>query len=430
MTAMPLAGKVLGSRQTAPLLRALGRSPLRVALVSEHASPLALLGTADAGGQNVHVAALATELARLGHEVVVHTRRDSPDLPSQVAYEDGVVVDHIDAGPPRALAKDDLFSHMGEFAARLESRWTAWRPDIVHAHFWMSGYASVVAAWSLEIPVVQTFHALGVVKRRHQHDDDTSPPQRLRIEQRLVTDTDAVIATCSEELRELVELGADPDRVHVVPCGVDLEVFHPSGHCSPRTDRPRLVAVSRMVPRKGLDDAIRALRWLPGVELVIAGGPPAHQLAGDPEYQRLSALAAGIGVTDRVEFKGGLSRLAVASLLRSADAVLCLPWYEPFGIVPLEAMACGVPVIGTAVGGLLDTVVEGATGSLVPPRRPDLVAAAAAELLADRTRRELMGRTAARRVAASYGWPAVARGTLRAYSRVLTSRALPREAAG
>ena len=157
---------------------------LRIALVSEHASPLAALGGVDAGGQNVHVAELAAGLARRGHDVVVHTRWDDADLPDQVRTPQGYTVEHVPAGPAATVPKDDLLPHMPAFAAHLAERWTATPPDVVHGHFWMSGLACLDAVGRLAapVPVVQTFHALGAVKRRHQGEDDTSPSQRLRIE--------------------------------------------------------------------------------------------------------------------------------------------------------------------------------------------------------------------------------------------------------
>src|SRR3954463_16043993 len=170
---------------------------MRVALVSEHASPLAVLGGVDAGGQNVHVAALARALARRGAEVVVHTRRDDATLPRRVELCPGVIVDHVDAGPPTTIGKDDLLPHMGDFARDLERCWRDERPDVVHSHFWMSGVATLEAAPAFEIPVVHTFHALGVVKRRYQGDADTSPAQRIDIEREIVARADRIVATCT-----------------------------------------------------------------------------------------------------------------------------------------------------------------------------------------------------------------------------------------
>jgi len=390
---------------------------MRIAMVSEHASPLAVLGGADAGGQNVHVAALSAALARRGAEVVVHTRRDHPDLAPRVAAAPGVTVEHVDAGPAELIPKDDLLPHMDEFAHRL---WRSFRedpPDLVHGHFWMSGRAALAAARPLGIPVVQTFHALGVVKKRHQGSRDTSPPTRLWEEATLAREADRIVATCSDEVFELVRMGADLRRVTMVPCGVDLELFRPDGPVAPRPPVGfRLLVVSRLVERKGIGDVITAMAKLSGADLVVAGGPPAAELAGDPEARRLTALAERLGVARRVQLLGRVGQGDLPALYRSADLVVNVPWYEPFGIVPLEAMACGVPVVASAVGGLVDTVVDGVNGVHVPPRRPGLVAAAVAELLADPERRAALGATGARRAQRRYGWDRIARSTLEVYA--------------
>ena len=393
---------------------------MRIALVSEHASPLAVLGGEDSGGQNVAVAALATELGRRGHSVVVHTRRDAPDLPAQVALGPGVVVEHVDAGPPAPVPKDTLFPWMGEFAAALRRSWEAAPPDVVHAHFWMSGWASLVAARPLGLPLVHTFHALGVVKRRHQGHLDTSPAERLAVEGQLVRSADRVVATCTDEVGELAGLGADPRRLSIVPCGVDTHHFRPDGPAAGRR-RPgaaRIVVVSRLVPRKGVGNAISALAQVPGAELVVAGGPPADALAADPAALRLRELAQRAGVADRVRLLGRVARQHLPALLRSADVVVCVPWYEPFGIVPLEAMACRVPVVASAVGGLTDTVVDRVTGLLVPPRQPDAVAEALRALLADDGWRAAMGAAGGQRVRQRYTWARVVDELVDVYASV------------
>jgi D-inositol-3-phosphate glycosyltransferase len=386
-------------------------------MVSEHASPLAALGGADAGGQNVHVAALSAALARQGAEVVVHTRRDDPALPERVAVAPGVTVEHVDAGPPVPIPKDELLPHMDELAARLRQSWRADPPDVVHAHFWMSGLAALTAGRPLGLPVVQTFHALGVVKRRHQGAKDTSPPSRLRDERFLAREADRIVATCSDEVFELVRMGADLRRITVVPCGVDLGLFRPDGPAEPRDPgRSRLLVVSRLVERKGIGSVITALAELPGTELVVAGGPPARRLAEDPEARRLAALAERLGLAGRVRFRGQVEPGDLPALYRSADLVVCVPWYEPFGIVPLEAMACGVPVVASAVGGLVDSVVDGVAGVHVPPHRPDLLASVLAGLLADPARRAALGAAGARRARRRYRWDRIARGTLDVYA--------------
>ncbi|HEV6952325.1 MAG TPA: glycosyltransferase [Promicromonospora sp.] len=386
---------------------------LRIHLVSEHASPLALLGGVDAGGQNVHVAALACGLARLGAEVVVHTRRDDPALERTVPFAPGVVVDHVDAGPPEPIPKDALAPHMGAFADDLVRQWSRSRPDVVHAHFWMSGLAATSAADRLGIPVALTYHALGIEKLAHQGPADTSPAGRLEAEEWLARAVDHVVATTAQERRRLLAMGAPPSRVTVVPCGVDLEHFRPHGPTwPPAAGRARLVCVSRLVPRKGIADVVTALAELPDAELLVAGGPPAAMLGDDPEAVRLRALAERHGVADRVQLLGAVERRDVPALLRAADVVCCTPWYEPFGLVAVEAMACGVPVVASAVGGLAETVRDGTTGRLVPPRRPEAVAAAVRWVL-DRPDRAASMSAAAVRRAEGYGWDHVAQRTAR-----------------
>ncbi|MFV9634061.1 glycosyltransferase [Mycobacterium neumannii] len=398
---------------------------MKIAMVSEHASPLAALGGVDAGGQNVHVAEVSAALTRRGHQVSVYTRRDDPDLPDRVVTPEGYTVVHVAAGPPEPLPKDELLSYMGPFAQFLDADWAVDRPDVVHAHFWMSGIATQLAARHLNLPAVQTFHALGVVKRRHQGVQDTSPPERLRLEATVARSAAWVAATCTDEVFELTRMGRSRNRISVVPCGVDLDLFSPEGPVAPRSGLHRIVSVGRFVPRKGFDVVVRALPHLPETELVIVGGPDESQLGSDPEARRLMDLATQLGVADRVRLYGSVSRTDMPAILRSANVVTCTPWYEPFGIVPLEAMACGVPVVASAVGGMLDTVVHDVTGQLVKPERPDEVAKAVNRLLRDDFLRQSMGAAGRDRARARYSWDRVAADTQRIYDRLVPVR-IPR----
>ncbi|MDB5028895.1 MAG: glycosyl transferase, group 1 [Candidatus Eremiobacteraeota bacterium] len=401
---------------------------MRVALVSEHASPLATLGGVDAGGQNVHVAALAAEAAKLGHHVTVYTRRDDATTPRRVVMAPGVVVEHVDAGPPRSIPKDAIYPHVGRFASRLRRAWALDRPDVVHSHFWMSGLAALQAATPLAIPTVHTFHALGAEKRRHQGGADTSPAERIAREEEIARGVDRIVATSSAEVFELMRMGANPRSIKIVPCGVDVALFTPDGPREPRRDdRLRIVALSRLVPRKGIADVVEALAEVPGAELVIAGGGESPELVTDPEARRLSELARRLGLDDRVSLRGRIERAGVPALLRSADVVVCAPWYEPFGIVPLEAMACGTPVVVTSVGGLVDTVADGITGLHVPARSPRMLAAALNALRTDETLRLRLGRQGADRVRGRYSWLRIAAETIEVYNRLLRSR-VPAEA--
>lgn len=395
---------------------------MRIALVSEHASPLAAIGDVDAGGQNVHVAALAAALARRGHEVEVLTRRDDASLPRVVVTDDGYAVRHVDAGPATRIPKDDLLPYMPAFSRQLVAAWSREAPDVAHAHFWMSGLAATRAATTVGIPLVQTFHALGTVKQRHQGAADTSPPLRIATETMLTRRADRVLATCSDEVFELRRMGLEGDRVDTVPCGVDLRVFTAAERRAPGTRPLRALTMSRLVPRKGVDDAIRAVAAVDGAELVVAGGPASARMETDPEVARLRSLAGELGAAERVRFAGPVPRAEVPALMRDADVLLALPWYEPFGITPVEAAACGTPVIASAVGGMIDTVVHEVTGLHVPARDHEAAARALRRLLDEPSLRIRLGRDAASRAHRKYGWDRVAELTEATYARAMGAR--------
>jgi D-inositol-3-phosphate glycosyltransferase len=398
-------------------------SAVRIALVSEHASPLAAIGGVDAGGQNVHVAELAAGLVRLGQSVSVYTRLDDADLAERMTTAAGYEVVHVPAGPAAPVPKDDLWPHMAAFGDHLTEMLKFQQPDVVHAHFWMSAWTAARAVRRLNLPLVVTFHVLGSVKRRYQGPADTSPLNRIRVEVAVAGAADRIVATATEEVRELALLGVPSSKVSVVPCGVDIEHFTPSPtrSASPsvpdRGCRYRLLSVGRLVPRKGYAIIIEALTWLPETELLIAGGAGGGDATPEPEHDRLAAVAEGHGVADRVRLVGQIARADMPALLRSADLVVCSPWYEPFGIVPLEAMACGVPVVASAVGGMLDTVVDGLTGRLVTPRDPVALAEVLGPLLEAPSRRAEFAQAGLDRVRNCYSWDRVAADTAAVYQQ-------------
>jgi D-inositol-3-phosphate glycosyltransferase len=295
---------------------------MRIAMISEHASPLAALGGTDAGGQNAHVAELSAALAGQGHEVRVYTRRDSPDLPTLVTV-DGYQVVHVPAGPPVTLPKDELLPYMRGFADWMAADWGgAWLPDVAHAHFWMSGLAAVTAGRACEVPVVQTYHALGTVKRRHQGAADTSPARRIAYERELGCAVDRVIVQCRDEIRELIQLGVPRQRMTLVPSGVNTELFRPDGPAEPRGARHRVLSVGRLVERKGFEDLICAMVAVPGAECVIVGGGQ-----DDPYARRLSDVAAGCGIADRVRLVGAVPPAEMPRWYRSRRwPVACRLW--------------------------------------------------------------------------------------------------------
>ncbi|MDA2803865.1 glycosyltransferase [Nocardiopsis suaedae] len=398
---------------------------MRIDMVSEHVSPLAVVQGADASGRNVHVAELSQALAARGHSVVVHTRRTSPDLPEEVELRPGAYVRHVDAGPPEPLGEESS-PHTDAFAENLARRWVQDPPDLVHAHHWTSGRAALGAAAAAGLPVVQTFHALLALKRLRDGAPDPGPPERGRVETMVARRADLVVATSTQEQRVLRERGVAPDRVAVVPSGVDLERFHSEGPTAPKGDAPRVLFLGRLVRRKGVDTVVRAMAGVPEAELVVAGGPGPDgsdaDASADGEAARLRGIAEEAGVEDRVRFLGAVPREEVPAHFRAADLVVNVPWYEPFGITTVEAMGCGAPVIASAVGGHLDTVVNDVTGRLLPPARSRALAFRMRKLLADPVTREGYGFAAADRVAARFGWETIAARTERCYQRVLRAR--------
>jgi D-inositol-3-phosphate glycosyltransferase len=412
-------------------------------MISEHASPLAILGGIDSGGQNLYVAQLARRLGEQGHAVEVLTRRDSERLPETVDWASGVTVVHVPAGPPVAMPKEDLLEHMAEFTEHVRQRVRGGaRYDIVHANFWMSGLVAAEVKRDLGIPFVVTFHALGRVRRLHQGDADRFPDARFAIEDRIVSEADAVIAECPQDEEDLRSLyGADPERIAVVPCGFDPEEFWPVDRTVSRltlglsTAEWIVLQLGRLVPRKGVDNVIRGFARMRGMaamdaRLLIVGGEsndPDPCLT--PEIRRLSELARKEAVASRVTFVGRRGRDVLRHYYGAANVFVTTPWYEPFGITPVEAMACGTPVIGADVGGIKFTVRDGETGYLVPPRDPDALADRLIRLCRDPGLVEQLGRQGVRRVQEHFTWEKVTEAVAGLYERVLASRQVPRRAA-
>jgi glycosyltransferase involved in cell wall biosynthesis/phosphoheptose isomerase len=412
----------------------------RIALISEHASPLAVLGGTDAGGQNVYVAHVARRLAAGGDRVDVYTRRDRPDLPEIVDLGPRVRVIHVPAGPPTPVAKEDLLPHMGAFTSWMLARLQRGRPyDLVHANFFLSGLVAADLKAAVGVPFVVTFHALGRVRRQFQGADDRFPDERFAIEDRIVAEADRVIAECPQDEEDLIRLyNADPARISIVPCGFDPGEFEPMSRPLARLElgldpaEPILLQLGRMVPRKGVDTAIRAVARLEAehgvrARLLIVGGPDREpDLERTPELARLRGVARDEDVADRVVFVGRRDRTELKTYYNAADIFVSTPWYEPFGITPLEAMACGTPVVGSRVGGIKFSVRDGETGYLVPPNDAAALAERIAHLYRHPKLLAVLGRQAARRVGDLFTWERVANGLAEVYEEVLLDGRLAR----
>lgn len=362
-------------------------------------------------GQGVHVAGLSTALVRAGHDVTVYTRRREAGSPERVLAPGGYAVVNVAVGPAEPLA---------EFAEYLAAQWAVDRPDVAHAQFWTSGLSTQLAARAHGVPTVQTFRSLSVTEHRHDVRD-TTLDARSKLERLLARQADWVVATCADELRDLMRLGRPRGRISTVPCGVDVDAFSTEGPVADRGDSPRIVAVGKLFPHNGFSTVIDALPGIPGAEYVVVGSPGDEQVGAEQEYRRLRALAADRGVSDRVRFVGPVEHSDMPALLRSADVVTCTPWYDAFGLVSLEAMACGVPVVASAVGGMRDAVVHDVTGRLVTPRRPRECAEAVTAILRDSFLRRSLGLAGRDRACARFTWDRAAADTARVYDRLVSA---------
>lgn len=409
-------------------------TPLRVALISEHASPLAHQGSVDAGGQNVYVLHVALALARQGHHVDVLTRRDQRSLPTAVDLRPGVRVLHIDAGPAEFVPKENLLPHMQAFGTETLRLMRASHPyDVVHGNFFMSGLVGLRVQRRLNVPLVQTFHALGAVRRLHQKEADKFPADRIELERRIAREADCVIAECPQDAEDLMRhCGVPARRIAQVPCGVDLAEFTPGDRLAARRrlglpeDEFIVLQLGRLVPRKGVDNVIRAVGRLgagrPWRLLVVGGESREPDAARTPEIGRLREVAREAGVPERVDFVGRRDRDELKDYYQAADVFVTTPWYEPFGITPLEAMACATPVIGAAVGGIQHTVVDGLTGFLVPAKDPEVLAQRLEDLRCIPELGRMMGRAGHVRVCREFTWDGVAAKLARVYAQVAQRR--------
>jgi len=417
-----------------------------IALISEHASPLAAAGGVDSGGQNVYVAQTARNLAALGYNVDVFTRRDDEGLEEVVRLAPRVRVVHVPAGPARRLPKEELLPYMNEFAAyvvdfarRRQAAGIGY--DMVHAHFFMSGLVAVRVKRDLGVPIVVTFHALGRVRLRHQ-PDDRFPIERLGIEQLVIDAADAVIAECPQDREDLITLyKAPPSRITTIPCGFDPQELWPVDKRAARerigvnADERVILQLGRMVPRKGVETVIQSMARLRdehgiAARLIVVGGESdTPDPRATPELGRLMQVADECGVRDQVTFTGRRDRGVLRDYYSAADVFVTVPWYEPFGITPVEAMACGTPVIGSRVGGVKYSVLDGRTGFLVEPRDPRGLARRLAHFYSEPSIAKVLSRHARRRANDLFTWRRVSIAIAALYEQVAVRRAAARRPA-
>jgi D-inositol-3-phosphate glycosyltransferase len=400
---------------------------MRIAVVSGACDPRCLGPAALPTGTAARLYGTAHGAAAAGHEVVVHgpdRGHDGPTVPVDVLLDPVPTgdVDIDDASDARAAA-----AGIDRFAVGLARRWRSSRPELVHAQDWFAGAAAARALRAVRdrigpVPLVVTFPTLGHVHRRHLGAHPFNAPIRLAVERELARTADLLLATCVDQHRELLALGADRDRTLTVPEGVDGSRF-----TTPRARRPdpttAIVTVSDLAAHRDTEGVIAAVARVPDASLTIVGGPTAARVATDGRVAELRALAARHDALDRVRFLGRVPHAQMPAVLGDADLVVQVPWFAGFGRAAAEALACGRPVIATAVGGMLESVEHGVNGVLVPPRDPRALHEAIRKVVTDPRCRAVLGGAARPRTLDRFGWPRVTEAALAAYERAVVDAA-------
>ncbi len=416
----------------------------RVAMISVHTCPLATLGGKETGGMNVYVRDLSRELSRRGVAVDCFTRSQNPNV-RRIGYglgRKGRVI-HLPAGPEAPYDKHKLIHHLPQFVSGILDfvRREGLRYDVIHSHYWLSGLVARElrrrGSGFEHTPIVHMFHTLGHLKNRvAAGPQEREPEQRIRGEAEVMQFADRLIAATPQERAQMVWLyGAEPDKISVVPCGVDLNLFHPIPQDEAKRvlglplDRCIILFVGRIEPLKGIDTLLRAIAllapempcWREELAVVIIGGAPGAGLAAtNAEMARLERLRAELGLQDLVTFQGAQAQDTLVYYYSAAEMVVVPSHYESFGMVALEAMACGVPVIASNVGGLAFSVQDGRTGYLVPSGDAAAMAERIRQLLKDPDLRRRLGKQAIDR-ARRYGWPTIADQIVAIYEQVQPS---------
>ena len=393
---------------------------MKIALVAQHSTPVPAADAATAS-DDARVLEMSRSLAGEGHQVTVYARRNGTGLPARAELAPGVAVEYV--GPSDSSADDShLVRQIGAFSQPLRERWSKDRPDVVHALRWTSGLAALSAARDLQLPVVQSFDQLGVTERRHGLIPAGAGTERIRLEPAIGRTVSAVVAGSFDEEADLTRLGIPRRSIRVVPTGIDTGEFTPEGPACERGDRQRLVTVADLAAeQEALDILLRAMSTIPGAELVVAGGPPRGELRGDLSYRRLARLSDSLDLGGRVFFAGQVGRDALPPLLRSADLLVNINQHEPSAITSIQAMACGTPVVASAVGGQVDAVVDGTTGILVEPGRPALLAQKIRALLAHPMQLQAFSVAATDRARSRYSWDRIAHETLAVYDTAVAA---------
>lgn len=408
----------------------------RIAMLSVHTCPLAMLGGKNTGGMNVYVRELSRELGRRGYQVDIFTRCENANLPPIVQMGPQVRVVHICAGPTERQDKHQLYQYLPEFVDGVldSSKQEGIRYDLIHSHYWLSGWVARELQKVWRVPIIQMFHTLGELKHLvARPDEPREHPRRVETERELMRDVDRIVAATARDMEHMLSLyGADRAKIRVIPCGVDLSLFHPHDRARARQaigiepETKLVLFVGRMEPLKGIDDLLRAIarilrdHSMPCNEVslsIIGGSAEDHPDRISSEMARLMRMRDALGLHEMVTFLGAQGQDVLPLYYSAADVVVMPSHYESFGMVALEAMACGTPVVASDVGGLSYTVEDGVTGFLVPDRDPKALADRICDILNDEVFRDQLGRQALD-VARGYSWQNITNAILEVYREV------------
>ena len=408
-----------------------------ISFISLHGDPLAKLGGPHHGGQNVYVKELSRYLGAFGLTVDVYSRWEDDQQPDQENYSRGTRVIRIPIGPPQEIQKEELIKLLRDIAGWIPSYQIqqGLKYNLVHSHYYLSGAIGLHLKNTWGIPLVHTFHSLGVIKEETLGIGDQSPDARLEIEKRLCQSADRIIATNPQEKEDLVDLyQTDPEKITIIPCGVNLDLFQPLSQDDSKkeiafsTDNFLITYVGRLEERKGIETLLEAISLVdnPSVQAVIVGGQPSEkpflswgELSEEP-YKKYMALIDEYGIEKQVTFTGGKSQDQLSKYYSAADITVIPSYYEPFGMTAIEAMACGSSVIASRVGGLKSTVKENLVGALFEPRNAVQLAEKIKIIFDQPSINVEMKKNTRPYVEENFSWKSVAKSVAGVYQELIT----------
>jgi glycosyltransferase involved in cell wall biosynthesis len=410
---------------------------LKIALISEHTSPFSTLGEIVNGGQNIYMAQIAKNLVKLGHQVDLFIRKDNEDAPDITNFE-GARIIHVPAGPPKFLNKEALLPFMKDFTSFIKNffSWQRIPYNLLHADHWLSGLVAADIKLETGIPFFITLNAQRKTNRAHREDSSGQfSDQRFEIERRIVQECDYLITECPQERKDFISLyHADSKKISTIPYGFDSTEFWPINrteacqHTNIDPDQFVVLQLGSIAAHKGIDTVIDGFTYLKKkisrpANLLIIGSETDHPKQELPsEMNRLKALVKQRNLNTEVLFLGGKNRDQLKYYYNSANIFVTVPWYDPFGITPIEAMACGTPVIGSNVGGIQFAVKDKVTGFLIPPKDSHTLGKKLFELYQNPHQLKIFGKASLLRSHQFFQWNIISKSTLALYEKVLNSR--------